>query len=434
MPVSVISVILFIGLLVLMCLGVPIGFSMAVITVVGLLWIFDASLLFQLAQISVDLGSSFVLLVVPLFVAMAEFLVASGDAERSYTAAGKWFNGIPGGLAISSVAGCTIFAALCGSSPVTAATIGRVAIPEMTKRGYKRHFAAGSVACAGTLGIMIPPSLSLILYGVLTGTSIGKLFMAGIIPGLVLGIMMCLYVVAIAWLKPSMAPPTTGSVGWSDRFKAILEIGRVLVLIIFVLGSIYLGLATPTESAAGGAVGAFILFLFSGNFSWKEMMGCLVRAASITSTIMIVLIGGTAMAFLMSSTGLPQAMVEFIVSIGLGPWQTVIMISLVLLFLGSFLDPMGILVLTLPLFMPMIREFGFDPIWFGVLVVLNIEIGMITPPMGLNLYVLKAVVPDVEITEIIFGSGPFLLIMILAMILLMLVPGLALYLPGRMMF
>ncbi len=432
MSVGLACAVLFVVLLLMLCVGYPIAFAMATITTVGILWLFQPKLLFQLAQVSVDLGTNFLLLVIPLFVLMAEFIVVSGNADNAFSAAGKWLNWLPGGLLVSSIFGCSVFAAVCGSSPVTAATIGRVAIPEMTKRGYNRKLAYGSVASAGTIGIMIPPSLALILYGSMTGTSIGKLFIGGIIPGIVLAVFMSLFVIVAAKLRPSLAPSISEAISWPDRFRALIKILPVLLISFVVLASIYAGIATPTEAASAGAIGAFIIFVFSGKFRLRELTGSLMRAASITSAIMILLVGGTSLAFLMASTGLPQQLVQIVADLGLGRWGTMILINLILIILGFFLDPMGVLVLTLPLFIPIVDSLGFDTVWFGIVMTLNVQIGMITPPVGLNLYMLKAVDPDLRITDVVMGAIPFFVVMVLCLFLLLLIPEMALWLPTRM--
>ncbi|MDQ7784403.1 MAG: TRAP transporter large permease subunit [Desulfomonilaceae bacterium] len=432
MSVGLVCAVLFIVLLLLFVAGYPIAFAMATITVIGILWLFEPTLLFQLAQISVELGTNFLLLVIPLFVLMAEFIVVSGHAEKAVNAASKWLNWLPGSLAISTVFGCSFFAAVCGSSPVTAATMGRVAIPEMANRGYDPRLGYGVVVSAGTIGIMIPPSLTMILYGSMTGNSIGKLFMAGIVPGVVLGLLMSLLVVAIVLLKPSSAPRHSEDVTWGDRLRLLVKVGPTFGLAFLVLASIYMGFATPTEAAAAGAIGAFILFLCSGRFELKTLSGCLVRSATITCAIMILLVGGTCMAFLMATTGIPQDLATIIVGLGLGPWGTMILINAILIVLGCFLDPMGVLVLTVPLFVPIVTSLGLDPIWFGVIMTLNVQIGMLTPPVGLNLYVLKAVFPEVPINHIVIGSLPFFVLMVLCLVLFQIFPELTLWLPSRM--
>jgi len=432
MSIVAACVVLFIVLMLLFVMGYPIAFAMATITVVGILWLFEPVLVFQLAQISIDIGTNFLLLVIPLFVLMAELIVASGDAEKAVNAAAKWLNWVPGSLAVATVCGCSLFAAVCGSSPVTAATMGRVAIPEMAKRGYSRRLGYGIVASAGTIGIMIPPSLTMILYGSMTGNSIGKLFIAGIIPGLVLGLLMGLVIVAMVLLKPSLAPRAEEHVTWGERWRLLLRVGPTFGVAFFVLASIYAGLATPTEAAGAGAIAAFIMFLFSGKFDLKTFSGCLVRSVTITCAIMILLIGGTCMAFLMTTTGLPQDVATAIIHLGLGPWGTMILINLILIVLGCFLDPMGVLVLTVPLFVPIITALGLDPIWFGVIMTLNVQVGMITPPVGLNLYVLKAVFPEVPIADIVMGAIPFFIVMVLCLVLFQLMPELALWLPSKM--
>lgn len=432
MSVELAYAVLFIVLLLMFAVGYPIAFATATVTVIGILWLFEPVLLFQMAQVSIDLGTNFFLLVIPLFVLMAEFIVVSGEAEKAVNVAAKWLNWLPGGLAVSSVFGCSLFAAVCGSSPVTAATMGRITIPAMTKRGYDPRLAYGTLCCAGTLGIMIPPSLSMIIYGSMTGNSIGKLFIAGIIPGIVLGLLMALLVVAMVVLRPSLAPRISEAVTWRERFRLLVNLVPTLAIVFVVLASIYMGVATPTEAAAAGAIGSFLMFLFSGRFDLKTFSGCLVRSVSITCAIMILLVGGTCMAFLMTYIGAPQYLAAAVIGLGLGQWGTMMLINLILIILGCFLDPMGVLVLTIPVFVPIVISLGLDPIWFGVIMTLNIEIGMVHPPLGLNLYVLKAIFPDVPIADIVVGSVPFFIVMVLCLFSFQLMPELALWLPSKM--
>ena len=427
-----IGIILFALLLILLSTGYPIAFAMCTVVVVGIFWLFDPALLFQLAQISMDVSTNFLFLVAPLFILMAEFVFISGMASDAFGAARRWLNWLPGGLAVSSIFACTAFAAICGSSPVTAATIGMVAIPGMAERGYQKRLAAGVVATAGTIGIMIPPSLCMIIYGIMTGTSIGKLFIAGIIPGVLMMLFLSLAVVLRVKINPKLAPRSEEVITWKERITGLTKIGPILLLSIFVLGSIYAGICTPTEAAAVGATGALIIMLINERFSLKKVRPAVVRAAGVTSSIMILLIGGSCLAFLMTYAGVPQALVEFILDLGLSRWAVMILINIGLILLGCFLDPTGILVLTIPLVFPIIESLGFDPIWFGVIMTLNVEIGMVTPPVGLNLYVLKGVDKSMDIVEVTLGALPFLLVLVLSLVLFMVFPEIILWLPGYM--
>jgi C4-dicarboxylate transporter, DctM subunit len=432
MGMAVMCILTLSMLLILLAAGYPIAFAMGTVVVAGILAWFDPALLFQLVQISMDMSTSFLFLVAPLFVLMAELIVASGMADDAFSAARKWFNWLPGGLAISSIFACTVFAAVSGSSPLTAATIGMVAIPGMSERGYSKKLAAGVVATAGTIGIMIPPSLCMIIYGLLSGTSIGKLFIAGIVPGLVLTLALVVTVIILVKINPAIAPIHEEKISWKERFVSLKRVGPILTLCIFVLGSIYAGIATPSEAAAVGASGAFIALMIIEKCNFKKLKPALVRSAGICCAIMFLMIGGNFMAFLLTYIGLPEALLEFMLDLGVGRWGVMILINMVLVFLGCFLDPTAILVLSVPLVFPIITSLGFDPVWFGVIMTLNVEIGMVTPPVGLNLYVLKAIDPDLDIDVVILGAMPFLFALVLCMVLFMVFPQISLWLPNLM--
>jgi C4-dicarboxylate transporter, DctM subunit len=432
MGATAIAILLFVGMLVLLFLGYPIGFAMGTVVAMGIVVFFDPNLLFQMAQISMQSSTDFVFLVAPLFVLMAEFISISGMADDAYNAARKWLNWLPGGLAISSIFACAVFAALCGSSPVTAATIGMVAIPSMTERGYQKRFAAGVVATAGTLGIMIPPSLCFILYGVMTGTSIGKLFMAGVVPGILMAIFLSLTVIIQVKVNPSVAPQIQEVFSWKERFEALKSIGPILLVVLCVLGSIYTGITTATEAAAAGATCSFVIMLINDFSSVRKLRPALVRSACVNSSIIMVLIGGTCMAFLLTYTGAPQQLIQSVVGLELNRWFIMIGINIVLLILGCLLDPIGILVLTVPLAYPLITALAFDPIWFGVILTLNVEIGMVTPPIGLNLYVLNAVDRSLDVLEIARGATLPLITLLASLAFFMACPEVVLWLPSLM--
>ncbi|MDF1552929.1 MAG: TRAP transporter large permease [Deferrisomatales bacterium] len=430
MSPEIASILVFVGLLFLLCMGYPIAFSMGAAVALGIISLGEPFLFTQLSQITKDVSTNFLFLVAPLFILMSEFILVSGIARDAFQAASLWLSWLPGGLAVSSIFACSAFAAVCGSSPVTAATIGMVAIPGMTERGYQRKLAAGVVCAAGSIGIMIPPSLCMIIYAVMTGTSIGKLFIAGIVPGIVLTIVLSITVIIKSIINPSIAPAVKDTVTWKQRLDVSKKIGPILILSFLVMGSIYGGFATPTEAAAVGATGAFIVMLFKIRFSFDKFTLVLRRSASLTSSIMMLLVGGTTLAFFMSYSGIPQQLVEFTMSLGLNRWLILIVINIVSLVLGCFLDPSGILVLMVPLVFPIIESLGFDPVWFGIILTLNVEIGMITPPVGLNLYVLNAVDRSLQVSEIIAGTIPFLFSLILCLVLLTIFPQLVLWLPG----
>jgi C4-dicarboxylate transporter DctM subunit len=363
---------------------------------------------------------------------MAEVVSFSGVGDDMYTAAHSWLSWLPGGLAISSIATCTGFAAICGSSPATAATVGLVSVPEMIKRGYNKRLAVGSVSVGGTLGILIPPSITMIIYGLITETSIGKLFMAGVIPGIVISLILCASIAVYVTLKPEMAPRIQGA-NWKTRFSSLKRIWAFIVLVISIMGSIYLGIATPEESAAIGATTAIIIALLYRRLSLKGMHGALLRTVSVTAMIMFMVLGGNVFAFTLSSLGVPQYMTNLIVGMDVSPWAVMIVINIVFLILGCLLDPMSIMVICLPILFPIVTKLGFDPVWFGIIITINIEMGMITPPFGLNLFILKATLRDyVTMDDIVMGSLPFVIILMVGVAIVMVFPTLATFLPGRM--
>lgn len=433
MDFGLISLILIVMLILLLGLGTPIAFCLGFLGIAGIVGFLDLEVLYQIAEIATDTGTSLFLLTLPLFILMAEVVSFSGLGDDMYTAAHDWLSWLPGGLAISSIATCTGFAAISGSSPATAATVGLISIPEMIKRGYNRYLAVGSIAAGGTLGILIPPSITMIIYGIITEVSIGKLFIAGIIPGFMLALILSLAVAVTVKIKPDLAPRTEG-VSWSQRFSSLKRVWAFGVLAISIIGSIYAGIATPTESAAIGATLAIAIALYYRRLTMKAMHGALLRTVGVTAMIMFLVIGGNVMAFLISTLTIPQYVTEVVTAMNLSKWPIMIIINIILLLMGCLLDPMAIMVISLPIIFPIVTQLGFDPVWFGIVVTINVEMGMITPPVGLNLFILKGSVPGITMKDIVFGSLPFLLLILLGLILIMVFPPLAIWLPGKMGF
>lgn len=433
MDIGLISLILIVLLIVLLGLGTPIAFCLGFLGVAGILAFLDIGVLYQIAEVAADSGTSLFLLTLPLFVLMAEVVSFSGLGDDIYTAAHDWLSWLPGGLAISSIATCTGFAAISGSSPATAATVGLVSIPEMIKRGYNRYLAVGSIAAGGTLGILIPPSITMIIYGIITEVSIGKLFIAGIIPGIILALILSVSVALAVKIKPSLAP-RSGGVSWSQRFSSLKRVWAFVILAISIIGSIYAGIATPTESAAIGATLAILIALLYRRLTVKAMHGALLRTVAVTAMIMFLVIGGNVMAFLLSTLTIPQYVTETVNALQLSKWAIMAIINFILIIMGCLLDPMAIMVISLPIIFPIVMELGFDPVWFGIIITINVEMGMITPPVGLNLFILKGSVPGINMKDIVGGSLPFLVLLLLGLVLIMAFPTLATWLPGRMGF
>jgi C4-dicarboxylate transporter DctM subunit len=433
MSITLVGILLVVGLLVLLSMGTPISFALGFLGITGITLLLDIANLYQIAEIAADSGTNLFMLTLPLFILMAEVVSFSGVGNDIYTAAHRWLSWLPGGLAISSVATCTGFAAISGSSPATAATVGLVAIPEMVKRGYNRKLAAGSIAVGGTLGILIPPSITMIIYGIITEVSIGKLFMAGIVPGIIISVLLSAAIALAVKIKPSLAPRVE-AVSWADRIASLKRVWAFIVLVLSILGTIYLGIATPTESAAIGASFAILIAALYRRLSIKNIHWALRRTVAVTAMIMFLVITGNILAFLLSSLTIPQMVTQSITEMELSRWAIMIVINIILLIMGCLLDPMAIMVITLPIIFPIVTSLGFDPVWFGIVVTINVEIGMITPPVGLNLFILKGAVKDVEMSEIIGGVIPFVLLMMLGLGIIMIFPGLATWMPNMMGF
>jgi C4-dicarboxylate transporter DctM subunit len=433
MSVGIIAIVLIVVLIILLGLGTPISFCLGFLGTVGIVSFLDIGILYQIAEIAADSGTSLFLLTLPLFILMAEVVQFSGLGDDIYTAAHDWLSWLPGGLAISSIATCTGFAAISGSSPATAATVGLVSIPEMLKRGYNRKLAVGSIAVGGTLGILIPPSITMIIYGIITEVSIGKLFIAGIIPGILLALILSVSVAIAVKMKPHLAPVVEG-VSWSKRFASLKRVWAFIILALSILGTIYAGIATPTESAAIGATLAMVIACFYRRLSFKALHGALLRTVALTAMIMFLVIGGNVLAFLLSTLAIPHYITEAIMALNVSKWSIMIIVNIILLVMGCLLDPMAIMVITLPIIFPIVTQLGFDPVWFGIIITINVEMGMITPPVGLNLFILKGSVPGVTMKDIVGGSLPFLLLLMLGLALIMIFPQLAIWLPGRMGF
>lgn len=416
------------ALIVFLATGVPVAVAMGLIAAIGLYFFQSPAALNQLSSIGFSSATNFALIVVPLFILMGELVARSAISRQLFRAAQTWVGRVPGALAISSIFGSMGFAAVSGSSPVTAATIGSVAIPEMQREGYNRSLAFGAVASGGTLGILIPPSIVLILYGIITENSIGDLFVAAIVPGTITALLLVATVLVIALRHPEYAPRVTTRTTWLEKVRSTSSLAPVVVLFALVMGSIYLGIATPSESAAVGAVGAAIIVFLVARISRQEIWMALSSTAQTTAMFILLVIGGLFVAFMLNLLGVPQGLASLLTGLDLPPWAILIAINVVLILMGMFMDPLSILVIMVPLLAPAVVLLGYDPIWFGVMFTLNIEIGMVTPPVGLNLFILKSVVPDASFSEIIRGSVWFVVPLVLGLAILIAFPDLALFL------
>lgn len=424
-------IVLVLSLLMLLAIGVPVSISLGLVAIVGGSLLISPEMLEQLPVIAFSQSSSFVLIIAPLFILMSEIIASSPIGTQLFRALQLWLERLPGSLAMGSVLACTGFSAVCGSSPVTAATIGKIAIPEMTKLGYNQRLALGATAAGGTLGILIPPSIALVLYGIITETSIGDLFIAGIIPGILIAFLICLTVFIMVLINPSLAPKVNQQrTNFTIKLKSLSGVLPILILALLVIGSIYTGVTTPTESAAFGAVIALLIIIIMRHFSYKRLSIILNNTIKTTGMFFLIIIGGLFFSFILTRLGIPHGMANFILDLDLPGWMIIVAINIFLFVLGMFLDPMSVLVITVPMFFPTVVGLGYDPVWFGIMVTINSELGAITPPVGLNLFVLKSVLPDVKMSDVIMGSLIFIIPITIGLILIIIFPDIVLFLPN----
>ena len=375
---------------------------------------------------------NYYLSVIPLFVLMGNFLTRAGISRELYAAAYAFLGHRKGGISLATVVACGGFSAVCGSSLATAATMAKVAMPSMREYGYDDRLATGSIAAGGTLGILIPPSVILILYGVITETNIGELFAAGMIPGLIGLIGYMLAVRYVTWRTPEMGPAGP-RMSWTERMSAIRGVWAVLLLFVIVIGGIYGGFFTPTEAAGVGAAISFFFALARRSMNFKAFLGVLVDSARTSGIMFGVLIGATMFGEFINYTGMHKAFLEWVTGQEVQPWLVIAAIVMIYLVLGCVLESLSMILLTVPIFFPIILDLGFDPVWFGIVVVVSVEIGLLTPPIGINVFVLRSVLPDVATTTIFRGVTPFWIADIIRIVLLTSVPAISLFLP-RLLF
>ena len=373
-------------------------------------------------------SNNFLLVAIPFFVLLGEILLRSGMAERMYGALVLWMPWLPGGLMHSNVAACAMFAATSGSSVATAATIGTVAMGEIEKRGYSERLFLGTIAAGGTLGILIPPSINMIVYGVLTETSIPKLYLAGIIPGLVLAGMFSLTVLLFCLWRPEWGGKRTVA-SWDARIKALPDLVPPLVIFLAVIGSIYAGWATATESAALGVLAALGVAAWNRRLTWRALLQAFEGTMRTTAMIMAILVAAYFLNFVITSIGLTTQVNRFITSLGLSPTELLVAVIVFYVILGMFMETLSMMVATVPIIAPIMFQAGYDPIWFGILVILLMETAMITPPVGINLYVVQGLRKRGRIDDVIIGTLPFVVTLVLMMVVLSVFPDLALVLP-----
>jgi C4-dicarboxylate transporter, DctM subunit len=422
------------AIMVIAFLRVPIAFAMGVVGIVGYAYMRDWNwtIAFAIAQTKVyETGRNYTLSVVPLFILMGNFVTRAGMSEELFRAAYTFIGHLRGGLAMATVWASAAFGGICGSSIATAATFAKVAYPSMKRFGYSDRLAAGVVAGGGTLGIMIPPSTIMVIYGVFTETNIGKLFAAGIIPGILGALLLCAAVLFMTWRDPRSGPPGERS-SWAERLRAIKDVWAVAALFIFVMGGIYGGFFTATEGAGMGAFGAMVFALSRRALNWKTLYGALLESARTTAMLFMILIGALMFAEFVNITTMPADLKHLVSRWNLSPVMVIAAISAIYVILGTAMEELSMILLTLPVFFPVVIHLGFDPVWFGIIIVCVVEIGLISPPVGMNMFVLKSLLPHVSTGTIFSGVMPFMYADIVRLALLVAFPFLSLWLPSLM--
>lgn len=421
----------FLVMVFMMIAGIPIAVSMALVGIVGGIAVYGLPFMNSIAPVLWGVQNENLLTSIPLFVLLGELLLRSGIADRMYLALSAWFGRLPGGLLHTNIGSCALFAATSGSSVATAATISTVALPSLMKRGYPIRPSLGSIAAGGTLGILIPPSVNMIIYGSLTNNSIGKLFVAGIIPGLLLTASFMLYIAITSILSGN----TLREEKVSFKDKLIVSQYLIAPLIVFgvVMGSLYFGIATATESAALGVTTVLFFVVKSGRLSWPLLRGCFISTARVSGMILLIIAAAFILNLTISLTGVAEVMTKWVTSLGLSPVGLILGLIVFYLLLGMFMDVLSMMVATIPVTYPIAIALGIDPIWFGIFVILMCELGLITPPVGMNLFVVHGIRSDSgTISDVMWGALPYAIIIILFTVLLMLFPQIVTWLPGKM--
>ena len=419
-------------LFLLFATGMPIAFVMTLVGWLGYIYLGSVDGGLHILGISFYAGgTSYTLSVIPLFVLMGQFASHAGLSHEIYYAVQRWIGHKRGGLAMATVGACAGFAAISGSSVATAATMGTVALPEMKKYGYGTSLATGTVAAGGTLGILIPPSATFVFYAILTEQSVGKLFIAGILPGILLALLFMLGINIQVRLDPKIAPRSEAA-ALKERISALKGVWGMLALFVLVMGGIYIGVFTPTEAAGIGAFGAFVVSIYKRNMTWKHFMDSLRMTGQNTGMIFIIVIGAYVFGYFLAVTRIPFELAEYMSGLKLSPYIILAGVVLIYTVLGMFLDGWAIMVLTIPIIHPMMVDLGFDPIWFGVMVVIMLEMALITPPVGVNVFVIKGVSKDVPMYTIFRGIWPFWVAMLVCLVILTIFPEIALFLPNTM--
>lgn len=435
MDPALLTILLFGSLVVLLLLGLPIAFTLGGLAILFTLWLWGPGGLLMVASHAYGVGMDFILVSVPLFVLMAVVLEGSGIAEELFETMYRWCGGLPGGLLTGTVIICAIFAAMSGISGVATVTMGLIALPAMLKRGYDRKMAIGGIMCGGALGIIIPPSVIAILYGSITGASVGKLFIGGLVPGLIIAVVMIIYTTLRCIINPEKGPPIPleERANWSEKLISLKNVILPFLLIILVLGVIYSGICTPTEASGMGALGAIISSLLHRRLTWKKLKLAVQRTLSITCMALWIVIGAKSFSSIYTAGGASDFILSLIKDLQVPPLLMIGIMQFIFFILGMFIDPVGMCMICSPVFLPIVTTLGFDPVWFGILFILNCGMAYITPPFGFNLFYMRAIVPeDCSMGEIYNSVWPWVVCQAIVLILVMLFPEIGMWLPNRM--
>ena len=432
MSIELITVILFGGMLALLAIGVPVAFALGGLSLIFTLFYDGPQALYTVAATTYSQITSLGLMAIPLFLVMGNFLVHSGISERLFHSLSYWLSGVRGGLGVVCVVVCVALA-MCGGFGPGVLTMGLVAVPAMLKQNYHKSIPLGSVMAGGVLGIIIPPSILMIIFGFISRVSIGKLFIGGIVPGLLCAILYVVYIVTRGYLQPHLAPVSEETITWKMRFIALKDIVLPALLIILVLGSIFVGAATPTEASGVGAMGALLICLIHARLTWDVVKETCKSSIQISGMALWILIGATLFGVVYTSAGAQDMVMEFVEGIEMNRWFVLFGMQFVLLLFGMFMDDYAVVTICSPIFMPIAKSLGFDPIWFSIIFILNMQVAYLTPPFGWALILMKGVAPpEVSTSDIWRSVPPFVAIQVLALILVMIFPQLALWLPEKM--
>ncbi|MFC1967366.1 TRAP transporter large permease subunit [Chloroflexota bacterium] len=423
-----------VALVTLMLSGIPVVFSLGLMGLILAIVAWGPAGVYNIAAVAFGNVNAFTLVAVPLFIFMAETINRTGIGDDAFQMLHNWIGPIRGGLGVAGVLACALFAAVCGASAATTAAIGAIAVPAMLKAGYDKRLATGTIAAGGALGILIPPSILMIIYGELTAQSIGRLFIGGIVPGLMLVTFFSVYILFRCWKNPSLGPAAKVNLSVVDKFRTSWKVIPVIMIAVSMLGGIYTGVASTSEIAAVGALAALLIGIGYGKINWSSLKASFFATTETTVFVLWILVAALMFGSVLSHLQLPQNLAIWITSLNVSPFSVLIIINIIILMLGCIMDTGSIIMVTIPIFAPIVQYLGFDLVWFGVMIVVNMETANITPPFGLNLFIMKGIAPpEVSMKDIIWGAMPFALLEIIGLALVIIFPQIIMWLPNRMM-